>query len=516
MVLATERAKGNENGEEEIRDREKIKRDNKEKRYKGSFIHSVSLDQIEIINATCIVDQNGTIVSFEPFMENPSESHNENDQQQNKHEQEGNENEWQDYFWIPGFIDCHTHAPQYENLGLGLDQPLLEWLENTTIPVEMTFDSQSLPINHSLQHLQQYKLIKSKYDSMIKRYLISGTTTACYFGSIHLESTKILSNLLEQNGQRAFVGKTCMDQHSFHGYLDSNTESSIESTRKFIEYCKGIIDENGKRQEFNKRNEMNSIDSFDENDKRIDNDLKSKINIITPVITPRFAITCSMDLMKELAQLSNEYNCPIQSHLCENEKEIEFVKEIYPNVENYTMVYDEAGLLTDRTIMAHCIHLTDKEIEILKQRKVAIAHCPVSNFALNSGIMNMRRLLNAGIENIGLGSDISGGYSICILEVMRQAIIASKAIHFQDNSLLPLSCKEAFYLATLGGAIALGSSHLIGNFMIGKKFDALLIKKDKLFPGEQLNLMQEFERFIYCGDDRRIAKIFVNGKQISL
>jgi len=459
------------------------------KEYKGIFIHSTSLNEIEIINATCTVDQDGTIISFEPcskretlFTEGKDcKSRHDIEQGINENENE-NEDKNEDCFWVPGFIDCHTHAPQYENLGLGLDKELLEWLQNTTIPTEMTFKC-DYPSSNSFH--SKHDLVQSKYDSMIKRYLKMGTTTACYFGSIHLESNKILVNLLQDIGQRAFVGKTCMNQHSFHDYLDESIESSLDDTGKFIEFCR-------------EKNENNNAMSM----------------MITPVITPRFAISCSMELMKGLAQLARDHDCFIQSHLSENKKEIEFIKLIYPDHENYTQVYDEAGLLTKKTIMAHCIHLNDNEIETLKDRKVSIAHCPISNFSLNSGIMNTRKLLNSNIK-IGLGSDISGGYSICMLEVMRQAIIASKVIYFNDDQYLPLSCKEAFYLATLGGAMALGIDHMTGNFKIGKKFDALCIKRDKLFPlDNRSNLMQEFERFIYCGDDRRISKIFVNGKQV--
>jgi guanine deaminase len=239
---------------------------------------------------------------------------------------------------------------------------------------------------------------------------------------------------------------------------------------------------------------------------------KDRSGLILPVVTPRFALTCSRQAIKGLAGLASASGAHIQSHLSENQEEVEFAGKLFPECANYAAIYEAAGLLGPRTFLAHCVHLTEAQLAILAQHRVAVAHCPTSNFALNSGIASVRAMLGAGLR-VGLGSDVSGGYGLSILDAMRQAVIASKARHFDDPSTAPLTVHEVFYLATLGGAAALSLDHLIGSFAPGKAFDALLIDMRRCpiprHPGESLeNCLQ---RLVFLGDDRWITKVYVNG-----
>lgn len=266
-------------------------------------------------------------------------------------------------------------------------------------------------------------------------------------------------------------------------------------------------------------------------------------DLITPIITPRFAITCSMDLMKKLAALADRYHLPIQSHISENLDEIKFTLELFPGHANYAEVYDAAGLLTNKCIMAHCVHLTDEEVKLFAERGTSVSHCPHSNTNLKSGICDVKRLLENNIR-VGLGTDVSGGNRISILDAVRSALDVSHHINFmkkqnvlgtgrvkenvEENSKYePLDYKQALFLATLGGAQALSLDNKIGNFKVGKDFDALLIDTycgvtDKFDLPKVLtaNLTEEdkffqlLQKFVYTGDDRNISKVFVKGQQV--
>ncbi|KAJ3333148.1 hypothetical protein HDU76_011065 [Blyttiomyces sp. JEL0837] len=395
---------------------------------------------------------------------------------------------------IPGFVDTHIHAPQYVFTGTGLDLPLMDWLNNYTFPRESNFSDESYA--------------RDAYTRAVQRSLRCGTTTASYFATIHLSACKILTDIIEEVGQRAYIGKVNMDRFS-PDTLRETSEESYSDTLAFVDY----VQSRGS-------------------------------DLMTPVLTPRFAISCTNDLLTKLGQLAKDRNLPIQSHLSENDKEIAFVRELFPDAASYTDVYHRHGLLTDRSIMAHCIHLTDDERELMLKSGAGVSHCPCSNFSLESGVCNVRRLLNEGVK-VGLGTDVAGGYSPSILDSIRQAITASKVTAFHakqtasaDAEAKPtpswssLSHGEAFYLATVGGAQVMGLEDKIGNFIEGKDFDALLIDlADSRVPREGYMAQQKggsergvidlfphdtvmslFEKFIFLGDDRCISQVWVRGR----
>lgn len=268
-----------------------------------------------------------------------------------------------------------------------------------------------------------------------------------------------------------------------------------------------------------------------------------KSDLVTPIITPRFAISCDMEFMKKLAKLAKDYNLPIQSHISENLEEIKFTLELFPGHKNYAEVYNSAGLLTNRCIMAHGVHLNDEEVKLFAEKGVAVAHCPNSNTNLKSGLLDVKRLIDNGVK-VGLGTDISGGNRIGILDSLRAAldvshhlnffkkqdILGTGKIHPETEANLkyePMDYKQALFLATLGGAQTCGLESKIGNFIKGKDFDALLIdvfagSVDKFdLPAELSKDLTEKEKFhqliqkfVYVGDDRNIAEVYVKGKQI--
>lgn len=265
-------------------------------------------------------------------------------------------------------------------------------------------------------------------------------------------------------------------------------------------------------------------------------------DLIDAVITPRFAVTCSMDFMKQLAELARRYDLPIQSHISENLNEISFTLELYPDHKNYAEIYDAAGLLTNKCIMAHGVHLSDDEVKLFADRGTGVSHCPNSNTNLRSGMCDVKRLIARGVK-VGLGTDISGGNRISVLDALRAALDVSHHINFMKKQNVmgtgqvpensenmkyePLDYKQALFLATLGGAQTMALDNKIGNFIVGKSFDALIIDTyagavDKYELPKVLtenstpeeNFQKILQKFVYVGDDRNILKVFVNGREV--
>ncbi|KZC07509.1 Guanine deaminase, partial [Dufourea novaeangliae] len=369
--------------------------------------------------------------------------------------------------YVGNFIDCHIHAVQLPNLGVGYDKTLLEWLETYTFPLEKKYVDE--------------KFAEQVFDAVVKHTIAQGTTTACYFASLYTKASVILGQKAANIGQRALVGKLSMNSERADNYYET-TEESIVNLNEFI----------------NNITELNSP-------------------LIKPIITPRFALSCDITLMKELGKLAKEKNLHIQSHICENHDEIEAVKNKFPEYASYAEVYDAAGLLTCKTIMAHGIYLTNSEISLLKKQGAAVIHCASSNTCLKSGLCDVRRLKNEGIK-IGLGTDVAGGQSCSMLDAIRATLQVSTHLSLFKTDYEPLDFKDVFHLATLGGAKALAMDNEIGNFVVGKEFDALVV--DTSVSGGYLNdlrqytLEEKLQKFIYSGDDRNVAEVYISGHKV--
>ncbi|KAB0803513.1 hypothetical protein PPYR_00483 [Photinus pyralis] len=366
---------------------------------------------------------------------------------------------------IPGLIDTHIHACQYPNIGVGMNKPLLQWLKDHTYPLEKKF--------------KDAQFSKRCYDAVVKKTLSYGTTTAAYFGSIYTDSTLILADSAIRLGQRALVGKVNLTKNGPADYIETS-EESLRETRRFI-------------------NEMS----------------KKNSELVKPIITPRFAVSVTKEDLKALGEMAKEFNLPIQTHLCENLDEIELVKLEFHK--DYPLVYDEAALLTDKTILAHCVYVKDVDVKLLRDRGSAVAHCPNSNLNIRSGICDVKAIINGGVK-VGLGTDVAGGCSCSVINAMRYAITSSAVLSFTNKNYEPVNYCDAFYLATLGGAKALALSDKIGSFHVDKDFDALIVDMD---PNEgPADYLQEcaplelLQKFVYVGDDRNVISVYVAGKKV--
>ncbi|XP_020283668.1 guanine deaminase [Pseudomyrmex gracilis] len=370
-------------------------------------------------------------------------------------------------FMIPGFIDCHIHAVQFPNLGLGYDKSLLDWLETYTFPLEKRYTDTNFA--------------ERVFDAVVKQTIRTGTTTACYFASLYAEACIILANKAAELGQRAFIGKVNMNFPREDGYYES-TEKSIENTVAFIESIEQIGN-----------------------------------SLVRPVITPRFALSCDMQLMKRLGEIAKARDLHIQSHVSENLAEIDAVKKAFSDQFSYTAVYDSAGLLTSKTLLAHGVYLEDSELVILKERGTAIIHCPSSNIYLKSGLCDVQRLKAHNIK-VGLGTDVSGGASYSILNEMRSVLQVSNSLSMMKDNYTQLSYKDVFHMATSGGAKALSIEDKLGNLMPGKEFDALIIDLNAegslLDNFREYTLEEKLQRFIYSGDDRNVISVYIKGKKV--
>ncbi|XP_055128231.1 guanine deaminase isoform X3 [Symphalangus syndactylus] len=399
--------------------------------FRGTFVHSTWTCPMEVLRDHLLgVSDSGKIV----FLEEASQ-------------QEKLAKEWcfkpceirelsHHEFFMPGLVDTHIHASQYSFAGSNIDLPLLEWLTKYTFSAEHRF--------------QNIDFAEEVYTRVVRRTLKNGTTTACYFATVHTDSSLLLAEITDKFGQRAFVGKVCMDLNDTFPEYKETTEESIKETKRFV---------------------------------------------------------------SEMLQKN--------SHVSENRDEVEAVKNLYPSYKNYTDVYDKNNLLTNKTVMAHGCYLSAEELNVFHERGASIAHCPNSNLSLSSGFLNVLEVLKHEVK-IGLGTDVAGGYSYSMLDAIRRAVMVSNILLINKVNEKSLTLKEVFRLATLGGSQALGLDGEIGNFEVGKEFDAILINPKAsdspidLFYGDFFGDISEavIQKFLYLGDDRNIEEVYVGGKQV--
>lgn len=375
--------------------------------------------------------------------------------------------DYSDRLICPGFVDTHNHLPQYAFAGIG-DKDLLPWLRNYTFPREKMFSDP--------------KIAKMSAEVFFGDLIKNGTTTTLTYATIHKSATDLAFQAAEKAGLRAIIGKVMMDQNS-PAYLTEKTEKSLADSLELIEKWHGKEDR------------------------------------LFYALTPRFAITCSFKLMQEVGKIARKKGVYIQTHLSENLGELAFTKKLFPKYKNYTDVYEKAGLLGPKTIMAHCIYLGEDERQRLKATKTKIAHCPTSNRFLSSGIMPFRTYQNEG-QMMGLGTDVAGGYSLSMLNEMKEAIENSKYLSLYSKGKMgsPMTLAEAFYLATLGGARVLSMEREIGSLATGKQADFLVINHQKADPmgSKSLYLKPEqiLSKLIYRGTAEMIEQVFVKGKKL--
>ena len=363
---------------------------------------------------------------------------------------------------IPGLYDLHLHAPQYMFAGLFMDEELLVWLDKHTFPLEARFSD--------------IDFAAKAYEAFVDDLKYSFTARASVFGTIHKDSTLLLMSLLEEAGLHGYVGKVSMDRNSPDS-LRETTADAIEDELKFL-------------------------------------DKVSEYRNVKSIVTPRFIPSCSDELLSALGSISKEHNLPVQTHLDENPGEIEWVKELMPDSKSYAEAYERFGLLDTKSIMAHCVWITEEEMDILQSHGSYIAHSPSSNMNLSSGIAPVRRFFERGM-NIGLATDTAGGSSLSMFRMITDAIASSKLRwRLVDDSLAPLRFSEAFYLASKGGGSFFGTA---GSLEEGYAADILVLddaSSEMTVLSPELSLPEKLEFYAYRAPDRRPFAKYVAGKRI--
>ena len=361
---------------------------------------------------------------------------------------------------MPGFIDTHVHYPQTEMIA-SYGEQLLEWLENYTFPFEKQFSD----FEHG----------KSVAEFFLTQLLEAGTTTALVFGTVHKESVEAFFTVAQQKKLRMICGKVLMDQNCPEDLSDT-AESGYLDSKALIEKW-------------------------------------HKTDRLQYAITPRFAPTCSTEQLNKAGQLLSENpSVYLHTHLSENKNEIAWVKDLFPESDGYLDVYDKSKLLGRRSVFAHGVHLHDSECQRLGETNSAIAFCPSSNLFLGSGLFNLKQA-QAFDVNVGLGSDIGAGTTFSMLSTINEGY---KTQQLRNDRLSPF---QSFYLATLGGAIALDLEGTIGNFSKGAEADFIVLDYHATpLMDRRMNHCKNLSEKLFIlsmlGDERHVKATHIMGERV--
>jgi guanine deaminase len=335
---------------------------------------------------------------------------------------------------MPGFVDTHVHIPQVPAAGLGAGLDLLAWLERYIFPLEREFRG---PVAEELAP-QVYRAMAA-----------AGTTTFAGYGAIWPDSVDACFAAAEEHGIRAILGKVMMDRVTYDDRLprDEILDVSLRQSADLCERWHGAAD-----------------------------------GRLRYAFTPRFAVSCTADMLRESAGLADHYGALWQTHLSEDAREIATVAELFPEAFDYLDVYDRAGGLGHKALFAHAIHLSDREVARMAESDSAVAHCPVSNMFIRSGVMPVERYRSAGIR-MGLGSDVAGAPELSVVAQMRAGFFQQNARHTMVPEAPPApGILEWLRLATLGGAEALGLDAVTGSLEVGKEADLIVVDADLVRP----------------------------------
>jgi len=361
---------------------------------------------------------------------------------------------------MPGMVDTHLHYPQVDVIA-SYGAQLLDWLENYTFPAESRFDDDALARETAAFFLDEL--------------LRNGTTTALVFATVHPGSVDVLFEAARARGMRLAAGKVLMDRNC-PATLRDTAESGYRDSLALIDKWHGV-------------------------------------DRLSYAITPRFAITSSDAQLDAAGRLARERpDVYVQTHLAENISEVAWTARLFPDRRSYLDVYEHSGLLRERSVYAHCIHLDDTDRARMGEAGAAAAFCPTSNLFLGSGLYDLAAADGHGIRT-GMGTDVGGGTSFSLFRTLGEAY---KVLQLQGQSLAPL---RAFYLATLGGARALYLDERIGNFEIGKEADFLVVdpaatplsaRRFALCRG----VVEKLFALFMLGDDRHIDAVYLRGAKV--
>jgi guanine deaminase len=329
---------------------------------------------------------------------------------------------------LPGMVDLHAHLPQLPNAGVGFALDLLTWLDRLTFPTERSWSDPAVAERLAPEIFRAFARV--------------GTTTVLAYGVVYEAAMDVAFEAARSHGIRAILGKVMMDRITYDPTIDPSSilDRSLRESAGLIDRWHGSDD-----------------------------------GRLGYAVTPRFAVSCTQEMLRESAALARTTGAWWQSHVSEDRGEIAEVRRLFPDALDYVDVYDRAGGLGERSVLAHAIHLSDREVARLAETRTRIAHCPPSNLYIASGLMPLARWLEAGLM-VGLGSDVSGGPDPSLFTVMRVGAYAQNAwrvLADPDRAILdPLGWLR---MGTLEGARALGLDGVIGSLEVGKEADMIVV-----------------------------------------
>ena len=360
---------------------------------------------------------------------------------------------------LPGFVDTHLHFPQMQVIG-SYAANLLEWLNTYTFPEECRF----------VESAHAERIARHFFDEMIRH----GTTTAAAYCSVHKASADAFFAEALRRDMRMVAGKVMMDRNAPQGLLDT-PQMGYDETRAVIEQWHG----------------------------------KGRNHV---AITPRFAITSTPEQMSAAQALAREFpDLHVQTHLSENREEIDFTCSLFPDAIDYTDIYARYGLMGRKTLLGHCIHLSEREMDVMSETGAVAVHCPTSNLFLGSGLFPFRGLTTRkNPVRVSFATDIGGGTSYSMLRTMDEAYKIQQLLGERLNPF------ESFYYMTLGNARALSLEDRIGTLEPGTDADFIVLDMAATpamaLKAEMVNSLAD-ELFLLqtMGDDRAIAETYVAG-----
>ena len=359
-----------------------------------------------------------------------------------------------------GFVDSHVHFPQTPMIAAYGSQ-LLDWLNQYTFPAELKFADK--------------EYARSVAKLFLQENLRNGITTSLVYCTVHPQSVDALFEEAEKLGLRLAAGKVLMDRNAPDGLRDT-AQSGYDESRALIAKWHG----RGR---------------------------------LLYAITPRFAGTSSPEQLAAAGALWREHrDCLMQTHIAENQQEVAWIKELFPDHRGYLDVYDHHGLCGQRAVFGHGIWLDEPELQRLHDCGAGIAHCPTSNFFLGSGAFNLARAMKAERPvRVGLGTDIGAGTSFSILATLNEAY---KAAQLNRNA---LSAGHAYYLATRGTARALYLEDRIGSIAVGMEADLVVLDmRSTPLIDFRMNHARDFAEQLFIqmilGDDRAVQATYVAGR----
>jgi guanine deaminase len=383
-------------------------------------------------------------------------------------------------FLLPGLVDLHVHAPQWPQLGTCLDLPLERWLFEHTFPLEARYAEPAFAA--------------AVWSDLVRTLLRHGTTTAAYFGANDEASTAALASVCLDQGQRALVGRVAMDHPTGtpDWYRDRSAAAGVEAAARSIEAIR-----------------------------RLD----AGRDLVRPIVTPRFAPACTDALLAGLGELATATGAIVQTHCSESDWAHGYSLERFGVTD--TVALDRFGLLGAGTILAHANHVTDDDAVVLATRRAAIAHCPLSNAYFADAVLPARRLLDAGVP-MGLGTDVAGGaspgllaqcqHAVTMSRVRRDGVDGRRPSGTRGTGDRPLDVVRAFWLATAGGADAVGLP--VGLLAPGRRFDAIVVDTAaadgnvRRWPGIDDEPALVFEKIVRLAGPTDVASVWVDGRRV--